>query len=226
MKTLLLQLIGMQAWGTSRFDLRDTNADPSKSGVIGLEAAAFGYSRDETTWIRPSLEDLTRMTMCVRVDREGQLFHDFHTVNGIIRNDGGSGGSIISDRYYLADAAFIVALGGEDWLVDALAKAIADPVYPLFLGRRCCPPCAPVFLGVSDLEPQDALKSLPVKRRDYEMRNHPKDKPWQVRLVSEDLFGAIRYDVPLSLKRREHSPRRIISRFWTVPSELVVRDNL
>ena len=44
MPTLLLRLVGpMQAWGTSsRFDERDTGKEPSKSGVIGLLAAALG----------------------------------------------------------------------------------------------------------------------------------------------------------------------------------------
>lgn len=48
MPTLLLRLVGpMQSWGTtSRFDQRDTGKDPSKSGVIGLLAAAMGIDRE------------------------------------------------------------------------------------------------------------------------------------------------------------------------------------
>src|SRR3990172_4719032 len=47
MPTLLLRLVGpMQSWGTtSRFDQRDTGKEPSKSGVIGLLAAALGIDR-------------------------------------------------------------------------------------------------------------------------------------------------------------------------------------
>ena len=44
MPTLLLRLVGpMQSWGTtSRFDQRDTGKEPSKSGIVGLLAAAMG----------------------------------------------------------------------------------------------------------------------------------------------------------------------------------------
>ena len=47
MSTLLLRLAGpMQAWGAdSRFDIRKTNREPTKSGVIGLLAAALGLRR-------------------------------------------------------------------------------------------------------------------------------------------------------------------------------------
>jgi len=51
MPTLLLRLVGpMQSWGTtSRFDQRDTGKEPSKSGVIGLVAAALGIDRENWT---------------------------------------------------------------------------------------------------------------------------------------------------------------------------------
>ena len=47
MSTLLLRLAGpMQSWGTdSKFDERRTGREPSKSGVIGLVAAALGIAR-------------------------------------------------------------------------------------------------------------------------------------------------------------------------------------
>ena len=50
MHTLLLRLAGpMQSWGTqSRFTIRDTGLEPSKSGIIGLLCAALGKPRDET----------------------------------------------------------------------------------------------------------------------------------------------------------------------------------
>ena len=58
MSTLLLRLAApLQAWGiNSKFDIRKTEREPSKSGVIGLLAAALGRRRDE------SLDDLTALT--------------------------------------------------------------------------------------------------------------------------------------------------------------------
>ena len=47
MPTLLLGLAGpLQSWGTtSRFDRRETDLEPSKSGVLGLVCAALGRDR-------------------------------------------------------------------------------------------------------------------------------------------------------------------------------------
>lgn len=75
MPTLLLRLTGpMQSWGTtSRFDQRDTGKEPSKSGVIGLLAAAFGIDRNEWS---ADLQALTLLAMGVRHDRPVVLKHD------------------------------------------------------------------------------------------------------------------------------------------------------
>ena len=47
MTTLLLRCIGpLQSWDTqSRFDVRTTGREPSKSGIIGLICAALGRPR-------------------------------------------------------------------------------------------------------------------------------------------------------------------------------------
>ena len=70
MATMLLRLAApLQAWGAdSKFETRKTAREPTKSGVIGLLAAALGLRRDET-------EPLTRLAglrFGVRVEREGQ----------------------------------------------------------------------------------------------------------------------------------------------------------
>ena len=46
MATLLLRLAApLQSWGAdSKFEVRKTNREPTKSGVLGLLAAALGYS--------------------------------------------------------------------------------------------------------------------------------------------------------------------------------------
>ena len=48
MATLLLRLAApMQSWGDeSKYDIRQTGKTPSKSGVIGMLAAALGLRRD------------------------------------------------------------------------------------------------------------------------------------------------------------------------------------
>ena len=76
MSTLLLRLAApLQAWGiNSKFDIRKTEREPSKSGVVGLLAAALGRRRDE------SLDDLAALKFGIRSDKEGELLKDFHMV--------------------------------------------------------------------------------------------------------------------------------------------------
>ena len=75
MTVLLLRLAGpMQAWGdNSRFTRRDTRMIPTKSGVLGLLAAADGRRRTDP------IEDLAGLRFGVRVDQPGQLQRDFQT---------------------------------------------------------------------------------------------------------------------------------------------------
>src|SRR4051794_6138053 len=101
MSVLLLRLAGpMQSWGTqSRFSVRDTGREPSRSGVVGLLCAALGRPRSAP------LDDLAPLKMAVRVDREGRLARDYHTAQNVLRADGsGLQETVLSNRYYLADA--------------------------------------------------------------------------------------------------------------------------
>ena len=82
--TLLFRLAGpMQSWGVqSRFTVRDTGLEPSKSGVIGLVCAALGRARNQP------VDDLAALRMGVRVDREGKLAKDYHTALDVIKAKG------------------------------------------------------------------------------------------------------------------------------------------
>src|SRR5512136_1449116 len=98
MNVVLLRLSGpLQAWGVqSRFSIRDTGLEPSKSGVIGLLCAALGRSRTA------DLTDLAALRLGVRVDREGRLAYDFHTAQNVLKAGGGLKDTEPSRRYYLA----------------------------------------------------------------------------------------------------------------------------
>jgi hypothetical protein len=50
---------------------------------------------------------------------------------------------LITRREYLADASFLVALQGDEQLVRDVVGALAKPRWPLFLGRKSCPPSVP-----------------------------------------------------------------------------------
>lgn len=51
---------------------------------------------------------------------------------------------------YLADAAFTVALTGDDTLINTLAEAIKKPARALFLGKKAHPPARPLYQAVTD----------------------------------------------------------------------------
>lgn len=142
MATLLLRCVGpMQSWGSrSRFQERDTEREPTKSGVIGLLCAAIGLDRAEP------LDHLRALRMGVRVDHPGRLERDFHTAQEVLKATGKGLDNQISNRYYLADAAFLVGLAGDKALLRTLHQALQNPRWPLFLGRKSFPPGCPVYL--------------------------------------------------------------------------------
>lgn len=147
--TLRVRLVGpMQSWGTrSRFDIRDTESVPSKSGVIGLVAAASGLTRDH------DVTHLAALRMGVRTDNPGVRMRDYHTALDVVGSDGKAAkNAVVSKRDYLADAAFLVGLESPDRsLLENIQWALLDPKWPLALGRRAFPPSAPVaFSGPGD----------------------------------------------------------------------------
>jgi CRISPR system Cascade subunit CasD len=215
MPTLLLRLAGpMQSWGTtSRFDERDSQLEPSKSGVLGLVCAALGRDRAEP------VDDLARLKMGVRVDREGLLMRDYQTATGVISAAGkvDMNRTVISPRYYLADAAFLVGLEGDDHeLLERIHAALRAPVWPLALGRKSFPPGEPVWLeGAIRAEGlRDALLAWPcVATPRYEHKGEP------LRLILEhESTGAVRLDQPVApFAERRFGPRYIASEAIHVP---------
>lgn len=225
MNTLLLRLAGpMQSWGTqSRFTVRDTGLEPSKSGVIGLLSAALGRSRAE------SLDDLAALRMGVRVDFPGEMSLDYQTAGGgrlpsgkpygVRRASGGSGDTVLSNRYYLADADFLVGLESED--IDQLRcldDALRNPVWQLCLGRKAFIPGVPVYVpGVlrEGERLEDALTTHPWPRWDVDVPPM-RDRPDALRLAIEDTNGEdVRMDQPTgaSFQTRRFLPRRVKNHF-------------
>ncbi|MFY1633608.1 type I-E CRISPR-associated protein Cas5/CasD [Solwaraspora sp. WMMB335] len=172
MTGLLLRLAGpMQSWGDhSTFSVRDTATVPTRSAMIGLIAAALGRRRGEP------LDDLAAVHFTVRVDRPGTLMSDFHTVGGGLPTDRtvptaegkrrqAGAATIVSRRFYLADAVFTVAVTGPDTLIPRLHDALANPVWGPYLGRRSCPVEHPFLLTGPISDAVERLDHLPLHRR-------------------------------------------------------------
>ena len=158
MKTILLKFSGpLQSYGTSsHFQTRHTDYYPSKSAVLGLLAACLGYRRDE----EEKLRELSTLKFAVRIDQQGGLLKDYHiamTDKEIVEIPQ----TYVTNRYYLEDALFVVALSGMDELIDTLIKAIKSPYFQPFMGRRSLPVPVDFFLGVSAEDILDSLRNLP-----------------------------------------------------------------
>ncbi|MFN9916640.1 MAG: type I-E CRISPR-associated protein Cas5/CasD, partial [Pirellulaceae bacterium] len=156
--TLLIPLVGpLQAWGVdARFDLRQTGREPSKSGVLGLCCAALGRDRTE------SIEDLAGLLFGVRVDSDGHLSRDFHTAENVIGAGETKLRTVVSDRWYLAHAAFLAGFEGPAALLNTIHTALQHPHWALSLGRKSCPPSIPPGSGgVIALPLQEALLGHP-----------------------------------------------------------------
>ncbi len=202
---LLLRLEGpLQSWGyRSRFRDRDTGLEPTKSGVIGLLCCALGRRRDQ------DIADLRALRMHVRVERPGQLLREFQTAGAgnfrgskqyyAPKSGGGKGTApVLMDKHYLQDACFLVALEGDMELLKVLNNALNDPVWPLNLGRKSCPPATPLVVQL--LQREEATNWVNRKwltdLREYEPKKGTK------RLVAElpmgNFEGDPRQDVPMS----------------------------
>jgi CRISPR system Cascade subunit CasD len=142
MSVLLLRLAGpLQAWGSAaRFVRRTTENAPTKSGVLGLLAAAEGRPREA------DLSDLAALRYGVRVDQPGTRIRDFQTAHHFVTDKS----MPLSERFYLADAVFVAAVEGARDVIHRLHAAVQEPVYLPYLGRRSCPPAMPVELDVRD----------------------------------------------------------------------------
>lgn len=207
MATLVLTLSGpMQSWGTeSRFSVRQTELMPSKSGVIGLIAAAQGLRRTEP------ITELTGLRFGVRADQPGRVLRDFQTA----RSDDGLGASI-SNRYYLNDAVFLAALQSDDeaWL-RRIQEYLRRPAFPLYLGRRSCPSSGPIPTEIFGGTIEEVFETIPWHAGTAEQQRQ-RDYPSvciETRIDAEPgQQGTVRQqDIPVTFnpERREYQWREI-----------------
>ncbi|MBL6280234.1 type I-E CRISPR-associated protein Cas5/CasD [Micromonospora fiedleri] len=222
----------LQSWGVrSRGNIRDTGREPSKSGIIGLLAAALGIPRDNTE----SLTALNQLRMGVRVDREGILERDYQVTQDIPTTTGRGHRNSVSHRYYLADAVFLVVLeGDENAGLDQIEAALRAPVWPLYLGRRAFPPARPLIAANPS---NNALTGIGLthNRLDTVLTTHPwLDDRDQVRNANLHLAtrtplrtvvdcpadapdAEVRLDVPLSFQPNDRRYTARTVRTATVP---------
>lgn len=208
MHVLCIPLVGpLQSWGTrSRFTNRDSERTPTKSGVLGMIASALGIERSG------DISRLRQLAFAVRADKEGIIKDDFQTALDVATASGKvDKNPQVSRRYFLSDAAFMAAIGGEASLVEAIYTALRSPAWQPFLGRRSYVPSIPAYdwLGPFEAESlEEALLSRPLI-----IPRLPGEK---VRVEFEAVEGEIsRYDDPLSFhsRSRDYCSRKIKTQF-------------
>ena len=206
MSVLALRLAGpLQAWGSSaRFARRTTENTPTKSGVIGLLAAALGRPRTAD----PS--DLAGLRFGVRVDQPGVRVRDYQTARHLATGES----MPVSERFYMADAVFVAGLESDDadFLAD-LDRAVRFPHFLPYLGRRSCPPSRPIDLGVHPGGLEDVLRdlgALPWQASEWyrrEQRDHVTELPVLVETGASGQADELLRDLPESFDPRHRRYR-------------------
>ena len=159
---LLFQLYGpMSAWGDIAVgESRVTTAVPGRSGLLGMLAAALGLKRSDENRLN-ALSDSVRFAVLTL--SSGHFMRDYHTVQvppasalkkrpGRTRRDELSVpkselGTILSARDYRSDAMHLAAVeitGEGEYTLEIFQKALTQPIFPIYLGRKACPPALPL----------------------------------------------------------------------------------
>lgn len=214
--TLLLRLAGpMQSWGRrSRFSHRDTGLEPTKSGVLGALAAAQGRGRSE------SLNHLSALRFGVRIDQPGHVERDYHTVEGVAKYERGTQ-SLVSERFYVADAVFLVGLSGDKVLLESLSSSMDNPEFVLFLGRKSFVPTPPVVLEVVDAGLEEVLSSYPwlaTAQRARSETDGAVSNPLRIVIEDPENPEAYENDAVDSFESRRFAARPIRTVFATPPT--------
>ncbi|MEU7890630.1 type I-E CRISPR-associated protein Cas5/CasD [Microbispora bryophytorum] len=227
MTGLVLRLAApLQSWGEhSVFSNRDTLRFPTRSGLIGLLAAAQGVQRGQP------LHDFDELRFTVRIDRPGVRMVDFHTIGGgrergVPTAEGKQRSqetaTMVTRRQYLADAVFTVAIEGTAQRISELAEALRRPHWHPYLGRRSCPPDQPLLLRDNVDDPvADLHQQVPLPRRLREGENP------SVEFVTEGLADQAEAvtqlaDVPESFNRfdRRYRTRTVSIAAHPIPQKL------
>lgn len=171
--TILLKLSGpLQAWGTdSYFEIRHTDSYPSKSAIVGLLSASLGYRRNDDDKIRK----LNELLFAVRIDQEGLISRDYQ-IAAKYKDSGKLDRNYVTNRYYLSDAVFVVAIShADDKFMNSVLEALKNPYFQLFLGRRSFPINYDYIIDSGAFKstetPLEILKKLPWQASDFYKKN-------------------------------------------------------
>lgn len=160
---LVFQLQGpLAAWGDPAVGEYRGSADtPGESALIGLLGAALGFKREDETAFAALRESYR---FAVGVQKPGQLLRDYHTAQMPGRSTLKKRphhsrrdelnmpreelNTILSTRDYRQNGAWLIAIQARPdapHSLETLADALRRPRFVLYLGRKSCPPSAPLW---------------------------------------------------------------------------------
>ncbi|EMJ65157.1 type I-E CRISPR-associated protein Cas5/CasD [Leptospira sp. P2653] len=218
---LVFRLYGpLVSWGNIAVgEYRPSDSFPTKSALIGLLSASFGFDRSEDEKISELVEGVFFAT---KVFTPGSLLRDYHTIQspGNVKRtlltrkdellDSEYVETILSSRDYRVDAVYDVALSEKKrtYSLKEIRNALLNPIYTPYLGRKSCSialPMCPEILS-SDSFPNAFEEYNKILIKKYESSNYKDPLP--------DLFSkssAILYlwedSTELSEKDHIHSRR-------------------
>jgi len=146
---------------------------------------------------------------------------DYQTATGVVIASSGKANlerTVVSPRFYLSDAVFLVGLEGERSLLERIHVALKQPCWPLALGRKSFVPSLPIHMpdAIIDAPLRQALEVWPLLL-------DAKRTSATVRIVLEDdAEGVVRLDQPVApFIERRFGPRFVKSILMAVDGKHV-----
>lgn len=145
----------MTSWGDIAVgERRGSWGRPSRSGILGLVAAALGIERGDAA-AHDELE--SGLGFAVRLDDPGRPLRDYHTAQAPTSRRGvrwatrkdeldpdNDLNTILSQRQYYLEMDAVIALWVRDGAVSSptladIRHALVEPTFTLYAGRKACP---------------------------------------------------------------------------------------
>lgn len=171
----------LQSWGVnSKFSRRSTMNFPTKSGILGIILSAMGKKgMQKDLLLKFADSDFQVDAFPQKGQLESSTLEDFHMVgsgydeskpwenllipktsDGKKPNNGC--GAKLTYRHYLQDMAFCAFVEGTKDFLEEIGYALNNPVWPVFLGRKCCIPSELIFQGTFDNKRESICKALEI----------------------------------------------------------------
>ncbi|MCY4382797.1 MAG: type I-E CRISPR-associated protein Cas5/CasD [Nitrospinae bacterium] len=153
--------------GYAGHERRGSGPAPMRSAVLGMVGAALGIDRADTE----GHAALRAYSVAVQPFQQSMPLRDYHTVQTVptarikrpptrrraLERAGRAVNTMITIRDYRCDVLVGVALWGDGhWPLDLFAERLRRPEFPLYLGRKSCPPASP-------LNPEVVMSAGPVE---------------------------------------------------------------